>query len=88
MDIYEVDVGGYKTTLRLNVADAKRMGLYREPAQPEQAPAAPEQPDTPGPGKPDETPPDTPAPDDAGKPAGKGRSAANKARSADDVGNK
>jgi hypothetical protein len=72
-----VEVNGVRTSLRLNRADAARLGVGK--------PAG-----TPGPGQPEQTPPDTPGGKPAGTPGGKKNvtSAANKARTGDDVENK
>jgi hypothetical protein len=60
---YEVEVGGFKTSVRLSDVDAKARGLLKAPAKPPAKPAAAK-------------PADKPEPKEAAAPANKSRAAA------------
>lgn len=90
LETYDVEVNGIKTTLRLNKADAQRLGIKQEepvtdtPKEPVEEPKPPaEEP----PKEPDQEPVKEPAPPKGTK-AKNVTAVANKARRPDDVGTK
>lgn len=101
LETYDVEVNGIKTTLRLNKADAQRLGIKQEepvtdtPKEPveepkppvEEPPKEPQPPAEEPPKEPDQEPVKEPAPPKGTK-AKNVTAVANKARRPDDVGTK
>jgi hypothetical protein len=101
LETYDVEVNGIKTSLRLNKADAQRLGIKQEepvtdtPKEPveepkppvEEPPKEPQPPAEEPPKEPDQEPVKEPAPPKGTK-AKNVTAVANKARRPDDVGTK